>query len=248
MSDMRHITINWFLGGLLGALVAAGCGGQRDPVADLVRDLERHPEYSLMVDDLRVESGFFPEYFIRFEVMTAAGLRAASGDTLAYERRQTDWMQVPEQVFRRYENYLGMVVAAKTLDGERTGTGQAHPPGYQYVGNPRYGTWDSGGFWQFYGQYAFMRTMLGGWNVGRGDYGDYRQSSQRGRPYYGPVKDGKTTFGTRGTATQAARPTFYNRYKQRMASGGRGFTSKTAPSRAARSTSSWGSRTSRFGK
>lgn len=244
---MQHIGPQWLLPGLLCALVAVGCGGQRDPVADLVRDLERHPEYSLMVDDLRVESGFFPEYYIRFETLTASGQRTATGDTLVYERRKTDWVQVPEQVFGRYENYLGMVVAARTLDGARTGQGQAHPPGYQYVGNPRYGHWGSGGFWQFYGQYAFMRTMLGGWNIGRADYGDYRRSNERGRPYYGPVKDGKTTFGTRGTATQAARPTFYQRHKQRLASGGRGFSTRTTR-RTGRSTSSWGRRTSRFGK
>jgi len=248
MTAMRHIRSRWLLAGLAGALLAAACSGPGDPVADMIRDLERYPEYSLIVDDLRVESGFFPEYYMRFEVVTASGKRLASGDTLVYDHRQTDWLQVPEQVFARYENYLGMVVAARTLDGQRTGPGQAHPPGYQYVGNPRYGRWDSGGFWQFYGQYAFLRTMLGGWDIGRADYGNYRRSQERGRPYYGPVKDGKATFGTRGTATRAARPTFYQRYKQRMAAGGRGFTSRTAANRTRRSTSSWGRRTSRFGK
>lgn len=233
--------------GLVCLVMLSGCGGRRDPVADLIRDLERYPEYSLMVDDLRVESGFLPDYFLRFEVLTAKGQRVADGDSLAYERRQTEWMQVSEQVFGKYENYLGMVVAAKTLDGKRTGTGQAHPPGYQYVGNPRYGHWGSGGFWQFYGQYAFMRSMMGGWNVGRDDYNDYRRTADRGGSYYGPVKNGKSTFGTRGTATQKARPAFYQRYKQRMASGGRGFTSSTSR-RTSRSTSSWGSRSARFGK
>ncbi|MFC1525367.1 hypothetical protein ACFL6X_00995 [Candidatus Latescibacterota bacterium] len=231
------------LAAALVASLATACSRPRDPVADLIRDLDRYPEYSLVVDDLRVEDGFFPDYFLRFEVMTASGQRASGGDDLAYERRQSDWMQVPERVFARYEHYLGMVVSAKTPDGRRTGASQAHPPGYQYVGNSSYGSWGAGGFWQFYGQYAFMSSMLGGHGINRADYNDYRRTGQRGRPYFGPTKDGKTTFGTRGTATQAARPSFYRRYQQRLSSGGRGFASRST-SRMGRSTSS----RSRFGK
>ena len=199
------------------------CGRSADPVNSLIRDLGRYPEYSLIVDDLRVEDGFFPDYFIRFRVLTASGQRIAGRDTLVYEPKTTEWMEVPEETFARYEHYLGMVVSSKSPDGRTTGVRQAHPPGYQYVGNSHYGHWGGGGFWQFYGQYAFMSQMLGGWNIGRGDYQNYRRNHERGRPYFGPKEGGRSAFGTRGSVTQKTRPNFYNRYRQRVSSGGRGF-------------------------
>ena len=225
--------------------VAIGCGRAPDPVQELSRDLDRYPEYSLVVDDLRVEDGFFPDYFMRFRVLAASGQRVAGKDTLVYETRTTDWQQVSEEAFGRYQHYLGMVVAAKGADGKRTGLQQAHPPGYQYVGNSHYGYWGGGGFWAFYGQYAFMSSMLGGHQIGRGDYGDYRRNSGGGRPYFGPTKDGSPAFGTRGSVTQKTKPQFYQRYRQRLSSRGRGFGSRGTTS--ARS-SSFGSGSRGFGK
>ena len=180
---------------LLALFALAACGSSKDPVKELVRDLDRYPEYSLIVDDARIEDrSFFPDYALRFQVLTASGQRVAGRDTIVYQERRTDWMEVSEKTFYRYDNYVGMVVASKSLDGRRTGTNQAHPPGYQYVGNPQYGFWGGGGFWQFYGQYALMRDLMGGRGVGRGDWEDYRRSRGRGRPYYGPVKGGSARF------------------------------------------------------
>ena len=215
----------------------SSCVGGRDPVDNLIRDLGRYPEYSLIVDDLRVEEGFFPDYFLRFRVLSASGQKIAGRDTLVYETKTTEWLKVPEQTFGRYEHYLGMVVSSKSREGRITGVRQAHPPGYQHVGNPQYGSWGSGGFWQFYGQYAFMSHMMGGWRIGRNDYSDYRRSYDRGRPYFGPTQGGKPTFGTRGSVTQKTRPAFYNRYRQRQSAGGRGFGTR---SRSASRGRSWG--------
>ena len=218
--------------------------GSKDPVRELIRDLDRYPEYSLIVDDTRIEdSSFFPDYFLRFQVLTAAGQRAAGRDTIVYEERRTDWMEVKEETFYRYEKYVGMVVSSKSLDGRRTGTSQAHPPGYQYVGNSHYGFWGGGGFWQFYGQYALMSSLMGGWNVGRGDWEDYRRNRERGRPYYGPTKGGRPTFGSRGSQTQKTRPQFYQRQQSRR----QAFSSQ-AKNRMGRTTSGWGRGSSRFGK
>ena len=207
---------------LLSLIASSGCG-RSDPVEGLKRDLHRYPEYSLIVSDLRIDEGFLPDYFIQFRAVTAAGQRSAGTDTLVYEDRNLDWLQVSGEVFARYEHYVGMVVASKTLDGKTTGVRQAHPPAYQYVGNSHYGSWGAGGFWAFYGQYAFMSSMLGGHRIGRGDYDDYRRNADRGRPYHGPNKNGRSTFGTAGTMTQKTRPRFAERYRQRMSSPGRGF-------------------------
>ena len=228
---------------LLFALAA--CGGSKDPVKELVRNLDRYPEYSLIVDDTRIEDhSFFPDYALRFQVLTASGQRVAGRDTMVYQERRTDWMEVGEKTFYRYENYVGMVVASKSLDGRRTGTNQAHPPGYQYVGNPQYGSWGGGGFWQFYGQYALMSNLMGGgWRVGRGDWEGYRRNRAGGRPYYGPVQGGRTAFGSRGSQTQKTRPQFYQRQQSR-----RQAFSNQAKNRMGRTTSGWGRGTSRLGK
>jgi hypothetical protein len=223
---------------LLVLAVTTACGQAPDPVQQVARDLERYPEYAIVIEDLKIEEAFFPDYFLRLRLTTNAGQRIAGKDTMVFEERVTDWQEVTEGVFSRYEHYLGMVVASKTLDGQRSTPRQAHPAGYQYVGNSQYGQWNSGGFWQFYGQYAFMSSMLGGHQIGRSDYDDYRRNRAGGRPHFGPVSNGQQTFGTAGTQTRRTKPSFYQRYTQRTASG-RGFTSRT--------TSRSGG-TSRFGK
>ena len=228
---------------LASLALTTGCGRATDPVQRAARDLERYPEYTLIIEDLKVEDGFFPDYFLRMQIMTAAGQRTESGqDTLVYKTQMTEWQEVSEGVFARYQNYLGMVVASKTLDGKRSGPRNAYPAGYQYVGNSQYGSWGGGGFWQFYGQYAFMSAMLGGHRIGRNDYDGYRRDRERGRPHYGPVKNGRQTFGTAGTQTQKTRPGFYQRHRQRSAGGGRGFASNRS------SSGGWGRGSSRFGK
>ena len=68
-------------------------------------------------------------------------------------------------------------------------------------------------------------------------FDDYRRNRERGRPHFGPVTNGRQTFGTAGTRTQTTKPAFYQRYRQRAASG-RGFTSRSSRSGG----------TSRFGK
>ncbi|MBM3277683.1 MAG: hypothetical protein FJY95_06335 [Candidatus Handelsmanbacteria bacterium] len=223
-------------------LFLAGCGGGGDPLEDLVEDLNRHPEYSVIVEDLREEEGFFPDYFVRFRVLAASG---AGGDSLRWEERLSEEYQVGEEVYGRYENYLGMVVAAKNPDGRRSGPGQAHPPGYQYVDNPRYGFWDGGGFWQFYGQYMLLSQLLGGWQINRSDYGDYRRNYERGQPYAGPNAGGRTPFGTGGTTVERSRPEFFKRYQERL--GSPQFRERVQ-SRMGRGGSSWGSGSVRAGK
>ena len=240
MSGKRWTAIALVLASLA---LTTGCGRATDPVQRAARDLERYPEYTLIIEDLKVEDGFFPDYFLRMQIMTAAGQRTSSGqDTLVYKTQMTEWQEVSEGVFARYQNYLGMVVASKTLDGKRSGPRNAYPAGYQYVGNSQYGSWGGGGFWQFYGQYAFMSAMLGGHRIGRNDYDGYRRDRERGRPHYGPVKNGRQTFGTAGTQTQKTRPGFYQRHRQRSAGGGRGFASNRS------SSGGWGRGSSRFGK
>lgn len=218
----------------LVALWAAGCGGPRDPVVEMQQSLASAPEYMILLEDMREEGTFFTDYYHKYRVIQGE------------RQHTTDWVEVPEQVYRRYEPFLGMALAAKSDQGVSS---SPHPPGYHYVGNPQYGRWerrDGGSFWVFYGQYALMRDLLGwgGRPVYRRDWDDYRTYRDRGRPYYGRERE----WGTEGSVTKQRKPTFYERRKQKIASRQRSFSEKVR-SRAGRSRSGFGSRSrGGFGK
>ena len=220
-----------FLMGLL--LCVWGCGGSRDPVEQLQKSLATAPDYMIILEDMQEEGTFFTSYHHRYKVVQG-------------ERQGvTDWIEVPESVYRKYEAFLGMALAAKTNEGL---TDTPHPAGYAAVGNPHYGQWQQRGgqsFWVFYGQYALMRDMMGwgGRSVYRNDYDDYRNTRQQRRPYYGRNRE----YGTAGSLTKKQRPTFFERRKQAIARRKSSFAQKVQ-SRTGRSRSSFGGRTGGFGK
>ena len=115
-----------------------------------------------------------------------------------------------------------MEVAGKK-DGRLTK--QVGPPGYSnYVGNKQYGSWrtDSNGnsFWAFYGQYAFISSMMGmGMSpIYRTHYNDYGRYSSAGRSYYGPRSaSGVSRYGTFSETSKRNNPAFHSRYQSKSA-------------------------------
>jgi len=214
---------------LIGLLWLGGCGGERDPVVEMQRSLASAPDYMIVLDDMREEGTLFPQYYHRYLI------------TQGERQAQTDWIEVSEPIFQKYEPFLGMALVSKTDQGVIT---TAHPPGYDRVGNPQYGRWvDRGGssFWEFYGQYAFMQSMLGwgsGYGMSRRDYDDYRSYRREQRPYYGSKKE----YGTQGTVTQQQKPSTFERRKQAVAQKKSSFAQKLQ-SRASQGRSSFGSTT-----
>ncbi|RMH75904.1 MAG: hypothetical protein D6681_21955, partial [Calditrichaeota bacterium] len=114
--------------------------------------------------------------------------------------------------YQNYYPYLGMVLAAKTPDGKVMDT--PSPPGYQYVGNPRYGHWRTGPdgttFWEFYGKYALLRDIFGmftrpvyyrDWEMWDRDY------RPRRRPFFGQRRQ----YGTEGSYTRKTHKNFFER-------------------------------------
>ena len=79
-----------------------------------------------------------------------------------------------------------MVIISKGADGSIDH--DQHPPGYQYVGNERYGQWrddrSGGSFWEFYGRYALLSYVIGGFGrpIYRTDWNAYRDSRGLGQP------------------------------------------------------------------
>lgn len=217
-------------------LLVGGCSSSV-PVQDFRQDLQRYPEYAVILEDMKEEGSLFKDHYHRYRILTG---RSTGGDSLEYDTRTTDWIKVDDETYEQYRDNLGMTVLSKTPDGEVTDT--AYPPGYQYVGNERYGNWASqpggGSFWVFYGQYALLRNLTGGFGtttrVPRGEYNDYLNHRRRGQPYYAGGK-----YGTSGSVTQRANPDFYQRRQARRTS-----TVQAGRSRA----SSARSRSSGFGK
>lgn len=211
---------------LIGLLVW-GCGGERDPVMEMQKSLASAPDYMIVLDDMREEGTFFSKYYHRYLITQGA------------RQSRTDWIEVSEAVFQKYEPFLGMALVSKTDQGVNN---TAHPPGYDRVGNPQYGQWVNRGgtsFWEFYGQYAFMRSMLGWGNdfgMRRSDYDDYRSARRDNRPYYGQNKE----YGTQGTITQKQRPSTFERRKRAIARKKSSFSQKIQ-NRAGQGRSSFGS-------
>lgn len=185
-------------------LLLAGCG-QSNPFDRIARSVANEPEYLVILDDMREEGAFITTYYHRYTI--------ALGERL----QRTDWLQVPKNFYEAHANHLGMALASKAKDGQPSTT--PAPPGYAYVGNPRYGEWrtDSRGtsFWEFYGKYRLLTDLigLGAGLIYRRDYDDYSRSRTQGRPYFG----GDNQFGTGGRFTRSTKPDFFERRQARQA-------------------------------
>ena len=174
---------------VLAALVVglSACGGKKfskSPVDEIIRDLPTDKPFSIILHDMDTEGSFFSTYKHQYQIIK----EDASGEVT---EEVIDWKEVGEREFNAHIDHMGMEIAARDSTGKLTK--EVAPPGYNnYVGNRRYGSWqtDSGGsFWAFYGQYAFMSSMfrMGSYPVHRSYYNDWHGNYRgSGRAYYGP--------------------------------------------------------------
>jgi hypothetical protein len=199
-----------FLALILTVAFLYGCG-DRLPIDILKKDLRDVPSYSVIFEDMDEKGTFFKSYYQKYRVVQ--GERTGT----------TDWMEVPEDYYKRNENFLGMTLLSKKEGQYDTSVG---PPGYNYVGDEKYGKWqrDSSGnsFWEFYGKYALISHLLGGSRVYRNDYATYRNHQSQGRPYYGQNKQ----YGTNGRVTKSQKPNFYSRRAAKVSASKTSFSQK----------------------
>ncbi len=206
----------------IAVLATAACDAQV-PLERLRTQLEPYPEYSVVLQDM--DEDLFG-YSHRYRVVV--GEPQAGSDELTYRESVLDWQRVDAATYERHRPSLGMVVLSKGAEGQVDQ--DAHPPGYQQVGDERYGQWreDGGGrsFWEFYGQYALLSHLVGGFGrpIYRDDWSGYQDARRRGRTYYGPgTAGGGSTYGTRGSTTRQTNPDFFRRQQSRQAAQGRSF-------------------------
>lgn len=238
----------YFLLFILAAAILplTGCGGPSgSPVDDLKAYFKDIPTWSVILEDMKIEGTFFDSYYHKYKITVPPGegtTEAASTETAPADIKTyaTEWYEISQKRYKNFENMLGMTVYSKTEGQESTTPG---PPGYEYVGDKRYGQWQSNSsgqsFWVFYGQYRLLSDLLGGGRVYRGGYDTYRRDRSQGRAYYGPRGD----YGTNGRITKRQRPNFHDR---RMAK--QKTFSQKVDDRAGRTKTGYRGRSGRVGK
>ena len=181
-------------------LTSCSSGFEKSPLDNFIRDMSDVPAYSIILHDMNVEGAVFEDYFHQYEIVKVK-------EGAEPERIVTEWIEVPEELFQKHIDHMGMEIVSKGEDGKVNKT--AAPPGYNnFVGNEKYGSWvNSGGssFWQFYGQYMFLNTMfnMATFPARRSYYDTYRTDYYGRRPYYGPTTSGGgRTFGTGSAYTR----------------------------------------------
>jgi hypothetical protein len=122
---------------------------------------------------------------------------------------ETDWQPVDETTFERHVDDLGMDLVSKPYGAfEDEAITNPTPAGLAFVGNPRYGEWQSDdrgtSFWAWYGAYRLFSDLLGARGVPyhyRRDEWNAWSTGHRGQPYYGEDKDKRERYGTGGYVT-----------------------------------------------
>lgn len=205
----------------------SGCGKEftKSPVDNLITklDSQKVPMYSIILEDMEVDGTVFQDFKHKYQIIRQY-------DSLNIKSETTDWIEVKEDFFWENENYLGMEIASKGADGKVSKA--VAPAGYNnYVGNKQYGQWvngSGGSFWQFYGQYMFMSSMLNlaTGSIFRGEYDDYSRNYRGRKPYYGPKTGNSFKYGTYGSYTSKTKPAGFGDKINKIKNGSQSFKDK----------------------
>lgn len=233
---------------LAGLFVTFSSCDRDNPLDGLKQSLDKYPEYSIVLNDMKEEGDLLTDYYHRYKLVYGEPVQGKP-DSMTYKTEITDWYKVSQGYYNDNQNYLGMVLASKTRDGKTSD--DKFPPGYQYVGDSRYGQWrqnsDGTSFWEFYGKYALMNQIFGmlGGPVYRNDWSSYNDYRTRRQPYYGTSGQ----YGTFGSLTKKSNPSFFERKISRQSASRSNFLNKFKSRVSRGSTSSVRSRSSGgFGK
>ena len=248
---IQYILVSFLV--VLSSIFLTSCGSServvKDPVDNYTRDLDKYNTYSVILYDMDLEENTFSSDIYKHQYKFILPAKDTTGGKIVRDSL-SGWVTVSEETFNKNLDNMGMELLSKNEEGKVSKV--ASPAGYNnYVGNQRYGSWQTGSngnsFWAFYGQYAFMSSMLGMMNrpIYRNSYNDYNRNYRGSRPYYGTTTSGQRAYGTGSASSQAMNSK--SRFKSNVAnkvsrSGSGGYTrssrSTGSSSRSSRSTGS----------
>ncbi|MGE0084313.1 MAG: hypothetical protein AB7S75_07810 [Desulfococcaceae bacterium] len=209
------------------------CGSDELPLKKIEKSLANVPEYSIILEDMKEEGNFFKEYSHQYQLVQPDSVT------------DKGWFEVPENFYRANENFLGMAIAGRK-EGELIEA--AAPAIYPYVGDSRYGHWQSGtqgDIWRFYPAFPLFIPLGIDRHppVYRTDFNAYRNSVSGKIPYYGS----ENQYGTNGAFTKKSKPAFFARRMARESLKKTSFSEKVS-SRVGRSKTSFRGRSGSSGK
>ncbi len=195
------------------AIFLTSCGSSekvvKDPVDNYTRDLGKYNTYSVILHDMDLEENTFSSDIHKHQYKFILPAKDTTGGKIVRDSL-SGWITVSEETFNKNLDNMGMELLSKSEDGKVSKI--PAPPGYNnYVGNQRYGSWQTGSggnsFWAFYGQYAFMSSMLGMMSsrpIYQSSYNDYNRSYRGSKPYYGSTSStGQRAYGSGSAHSQA---------------------------------------------
>lgn len=204
------------------------------PINRIQTELTDVPTYSVVLEDMKEEGNFVKTYYHKYRIVQET------------QARTTDWMQVSKNYYRANDEFMGMSLLSRK-EGQAVTT--VSPPGYHYVGDDRYGRWNtdrSGNtFWEWYGKYALFSSLFGGWYrpVYMRDYNTYDQYRSQNRPYFGRDRQ----YGSSGSIARQTKPNFYQRHMAKQQSRSSSFANKVSR-RIGRTKTGFRGRSGGFGK
>lgn len=157
--------------------------------------ISRGSDFEVWVEGIDIEEHFYHKYMV------------VEND----KEDLTDWVEVSEDVYEAHEDNLNMSILSKPFGYyEEEVLKVATPPGYDKVGNPKYGQWVENRQtgereWSFFQKYLFWHMVLNGigprhnyYTYGR--WNDWNSNYRGRRAYYG---SGGGDFGSAGRTTSA---------------------------------------------
>lgn len=222
----------------------------KEPIDNYTRDLEKYKTYSVILHDMDLEENTFSSDIHKHQYKFILPAKDTTGGKIVRDSL-SGWVVVSEKTFDKNLDNMGMELLSKSEDGKISKI--PSPPGFNnYVGNKRYGSWQSGSggnsFWAFYGQYMFMSSMMGMMSnrpIYQSSYNTYNSSYRGSKPYYGSTSStGQRAYGSGSASSQAMNSK--SKFKSNVASKvGRSSTgsytrssSSSSSSRSSRSTGS----------
>ncbi len=224
----------------------------KNPVDNYTRDLDKYKTYSVLLHDMDLDEKTFSSDVYKHQYKFILPAKDTTGGRVVRDSL-SGWVQVTEKNFNKNLDNMGMELLSKNEDGKISKI--PSPPGYNnYVGNQRYGSWqrNSSGssFWAFYGQYAFMSSMLGMASsrpIYRNSYNDYNRNYRGSRPYYGTTTGGKRAYGSGSASSQSmnSKSRFKSNVSSKVSRSGTGSYTRSSGSSSRSSRSSGSSSRSR---